>query len=367
MQGYSEQDKYWIWLGSVAEVTPKLFYYIMKEYGDAECFFDAVDKGSKSLDMIPDKALAALKAVCSRAHMAELVCALLEKGVRAVTRLNDEYPAALALIPYPPPVLYVKGSLRETPHTLSIVGTRRCTRKGFDLAWNIAKELGNCGMTVVSGMARGIDTAAHSGAIEAGAKTIAVLGCGADVIYPPESEEIYYKAIENGAVVSELVPGAEPLAANFPARNRIIAGLSRGMLVVESELKGGTAISAGMAAAFNRDVFAVPGPPYLAMAALSNMLIKEGAKPVRCASDILEFYGFVDKKFTSGRTSAARKEEIQLDFLQRQIYNLLIQGDLSVESITRCIEYPQSEINMTLTMMELDGLIKRLPGGKYGV
>jgi DNA processing protein len=212
-------------------------------------------------------------------------------------------------------------------------------------------------------MARGIDTAAHTGALDAKGKTIAVLGCGADVIYPPESGEIYYSAIENGAVISELPAGSQPLAENFPVRTRIIAGMSRGTLIVESEEQGGTAITASMVASYGRDVFAVPGAPYFKMAALSNMLIRQGAIPVESAADILKFYGYIPDK----KKSPEGIEQIQLDFLQRQIYNLLLQGDLSVESIAKSIEYPQSEINASLTLMEISGIIKRAPGGKYGI
>ena len=367
MHTYSEQEKYWIWLKSVPEVTPKLFYYILQEFGDAACFFDTVHGGSDLLGRIPGKALCALKAACSQARVAEIVCGLNMKDIRAVTRLSDAYPNALARIPYPPPVLYVKGSLDSIEPAISIVGTRRCTRKGFDFTRRMACELAGHGMCVVSGMARGIDSAAHRGAIEAGAKTIAVLGCGADIIYPPESDDIYNAAIQNGAVISELGPGAEPFAANFPARNRIIAGLTKGMLIVESEISGGTAISADMAIALGRDIFALPGPPYLPMSALPNKLIKEGANPVCDAADILRFYGYINKKLTTQSSETDQKEEIQLDFLQREIYNLLIQGDMSVESIAQCIKYPQRDINTNLTMMELAGLIKRLPGGKYGI
>lgn len=367
MQEYTEQEKYWIWLASVSGVTPKLFYYIMKNFLDAERFFDAVDRNSALLEKVPMKAKNAIKAACSKQYIAELICGIATKGIRAVTRLSDEYPQNLARIPYPPPVLYVKGSLKGLEKPISIVGTRRCSRKGFELTHNIAKELGVGGMTVVSGMARGIDTAAHMGAIDANAKTVAVLGCGVDVVYPSESEEIYHKAIKNGAVISELVAGTGPYAANFPARNRIITGLSQGTLVVESEEDGGTAISATMAIAHGRDVFAVPGSPHLMTSTLPNILIRQGAIPVRCGADILEFYGNVDKNFTNKRSKSIQNEGIQLDFLQRQIYNFLLQGDMSVESIANCIEYAQSEINIALTIMELSGMIKRLPGGKYGV
>ena len=153
-------------------------------------------------------------------------------------------------------------------------------------------------MTVVSGMANGIDTAAHRGAMDAGAPTVAVLGCGADVIYPPDNAEIYHYAISHGAVVSELPPGAQPSPQHFPARNRIVTGLSRGTLIVESEIKGGTAISAAVAITQGRDVFAVPGSAGLQMSALPNMLIKQGAAAVTQADDILLFYGMTGGLFS---------------------------------------------------------------------
>lgn len=367
MREYSEQEKYWIWLSFVAGITPKLFYYILKEFGSAGLFFDAVDKSSALLDKLSVKVRDAAKAACSQQYITEMICNLTAKGIHAVTRLGEDYPPQLKSISYPPPVLYVKGSLSDLTHPLSIVGTRRCTRKGFELTRRIAHELGQGGMTVVSGMARGIDTAAHEGAIDAGAKTVAVLGCGVDVVYPPESEKIYHHAIACGAVVSELAPGSQPYAANFPARNRIITGMSMGTLIVESPMEGGTAISTGMAISQGRDIFAVPGSPETAMSALPNELIRQGATAVTSGKDILEFYGFINRSFTKDDVKPCKDAQLQLDFLQRQIYNLLLQGDMSVESMANCIEYPQSELNVTLTMMELGGIIKRLPGGKYGI
>lgn len=365
---YTEQEKYWIWMAA-AGVAPKTFYYIMKELGGADCFFDAVKNGSPLPGSIPAEAVAAAKSACSEQRVAEVISELGSKGITAVTRLSCDYPDLLAKIPYPPPVLFIKGSFESIFSAdgkldcLSIVGTRQCTRKGAELTQAIAKELAGAGVTVVSGMARGIDSAAHSGALAGKGKTIAVLGCGADVIYPPESADIYNSTIENGAVVSELPAGAKPYLTNFPARNRIIAGLSRGTLVVESDMKGGTTITASMATAMGRDVFAVPGAPYMRTSALPNTLIEKGAYCVQRAADILKFYGLAGEE----KDTLPDLKHIQLDFLQRQIYNLLLQGDTSVEIMTQGIKYPQSEINSALTMMELGGIIKRLPGGKYGI
>jgi DNA processing protein len=367
MRDCTNEEKYWIWMASLG-MGSKTFYYILKEFGCAEGFFDAVKKGS-DLEGIHADVLKAAKAACSEQRIAEITAELKLKEITCLTRLSDEYPEALSGIPFPPPVLFVRGSLsgafdsEKKLDCLSIVGTRRCSRRGAEIAHSVAKELAEEGVTVISGMARGIDTAAHSGALEGGGKTIAILGCGVDVIYPPESADIYYSITENGAVISELPPGTQPLAANFPVRNRIIAGLSRGTLVVESETEGGTAITAFMAISMGRDVFAVPGAPYLAASGLSNMLIGQGAYAVQSALDICAFYGMDGEE----KPGSGNIKHIQLDFLQRQIYNLLLQGDTSVESMASCIQYPQSEINSALTMMELGGLIRRLPGGKYGI
>lgn len=359
-----QSHSYWAWLSSIPEVTPKLYYQILRAFGEPERFFDAVESGTAIPDFLPERAMKAVRAACSRQRIAEVTHDLETKGIRAVTRLDDEYPAMLEVLEYPPPVLFVCGSLAGLDKTIGIVGTRHCTRKGAETARRIAAELGEAGYTVVSGMARGIDSAAHLGAIDVGTSTIAVLGCGADIIYPPENANIYHAAIQNGAVISELPPGFQPLAANFPLRNRIITALSRGLLVVESALKGGTAISASMAIGMGRDIFAMPGAPYLENSALPNLLIQKGAVPVTCTQDILEYWGEARTAVKSERKDAAL---LQLDFMQRQIYELLQQGDMGMESLAEQVSAVPGEMSVALTMMELSGLIKRVPGGKYGV
>ena len=284
-----------------------------------------------------------------------------EKGISALTRLDEQYPKLLASIKFPPPVLFVKGDLSGLGEMISIVGTRRPTRHAKTLTEKIAQELGEAGMTVVSGMAYGIDTCAHAGALKAQAETVAVLGCGVDIVYPKSNEHLYEQIVKSGAVISELLPGTQPLPTYFPARNRIVTGLSQGTLIVESEMKGGTAISAKMAISQSRDVFAVPGMS--PMSELPNSLIKQGAVPVTSAQDILEFYG----RNAKNNVTSDEQSQIQLDFLQRRIYNLLLKGDLNVEKIAELAQSPLSEISSALTMMELSGIIKRLPGGRYGI
>lgn len=359
-----QSNAYWAWLSCIPEITPRLYYQILREFGAPERFFAAAERGAALPDFLPEKAKNAAQAASASARVAEVERELAHKSIRAVTRLDDEYPKELCDLEYPPPVLFVRGSLAGLHRTIGIVGTRRCSRRGAEAAKNFAADMGKAGYTVVSGMARGIDSAAHTGAIEAGAPTIAVLGCGVDVVYPPENLRIWDAAVQNGAVISELPPGTQPLAANFPVRNRIIAALSRGLLVVESALQGGTAISASMAIGLGRDIFAMPGPPYNENSVLPNRLIQKGAAPVTCARDILEYWGEAKPEKEPGQADAAL---LQLDFLQQQVYTLLRQADQSAEMLSEQTGSSPGEMSVTLTMMELSGIIRRVPGGKYGI
>lgn len=361
MTQITEEKKYWVWMASILEITPKAFYHILMLFGCAGNFFDAVSTNSQVLSKVPKKILAAARKAATKQYIAETMSELTSKGVKTITRLCEDYPKLLADINYPPPVLFVKGNLKTIGDCISIVGTRRPTRHAVNLTEKLAQELCETGFTIVSGMAYGIDAAAHRGALKAKGNTIAVLGSGVDVIYPRDNKQIYHDMADRGAVVSELPMGTEPLYSNFPARNRIVTGMSMGTIIVESEQKGGTAISARLAVSQNRDVFAVPGMNR--MSQLPNTLIKQGAVPITCADDVLTYYGRNAKNIETSH----EQSQIQLDFLQRDIYNLLLKGDLSVESISERIEYTPSEISTSLTMMELSGLVKRLPGGNYGI
>ncbi len=356
---YTEEQKYWIWLASLPGMGAKTFYRLLKAFGSAADLFEAVAAGRTDEEGLPPELMKAAKAAASRARVSELLAELSAKDISVITRLDAEYPTRLTGIPWPPPALFVKGELPVLDDYIGIVGTRACTRRGFEHTRKIAAELG---MPVVSGMARGIDTAAHLGTLDAGASTVAVLGCGADVIYPPENDVLYHMITEKGAIISELPPGTGPNAANFPVRNRIIVGLCRGLLVVESDIKGGTAITASLAISYDRDVFAVPGPPWLASSALPDELLANGAYPVNGAADIRAFYG--------GKPMGAASEEKDLppmDFFQQRIYELLRQEDMSIEDIAAAVQGAPGEVSAELTMMELSGLCRRLPGGRFGI
>lgn len=358
MSRYSEEEKYWIWAACLG-LGAKPFYQALRLFGSAAAFFDAVKNGSDALQTLPAETQRLARAACSDQRVAEVLCELSSKNIYALTRLGEDYPEPLSAIPWPPPVLFVKGEMGGLHRAIGIVGTRRCTRRGYEHTRRIASELK--GMCVVSGLARGIDTAAHLGALDASLPTIAVLGCGVDVIYPPENEETYQIIVQNGAVISELPVGAAPHMGHFPMRNRIIAGLSRGLFVVESEMKGGTAITASLAVQYRKDIFAMTGPPFLSIAELPGALISAGAVPVRDAADILAYYGL-------GKTMAKEQPaQPVLDFTQARIYELLRQQDLSAEGVAALSGLQPGEVNIALTMMELSGVIRRVQGGKYGV
>ena len=189
-----QSDAYWVWLSCIPEVTPKLYYQILREYGSPRRFFEAMARDVSVPAFLPERARGAVHAALSPMRVGEAAGALGLRGIRAVTRLDAEYPAALETLEYPPPTLFVRGSLEGLQRAVGIVGTRRCTRRGAETARRIAAELGEAGYTVVSGLARGIDAAAHQGAVDAGAPTVAVLGCGVDVIYPPENAPRWFRS-----------------------------------------------------------------------------------------------------------------------------------------------------------------------------
>ncbi len=210
------------------------------------------------------------------------------QGPAITLDLYPDYPALLLEIPDPPPYLYVYGCISSTQQNISIVGSRNATQYGLETTQRLGRDLASLGLTIVSGMARGIDTAAHEGALMAHGKTIAVLGSGFDKIYPRENEKLFHRIAETGAVISEFPLNAEPEAHHFPMRNRVISGLSLGTVVVEATLRSGSLITARLAAEQNREVFAVPGSVNSFKSTGTHTLIKQGAKLVEQAGDIMD-------------------------------------------------------------------------------
>ena len=215
---------------------------------------------------------------------------------------------------------------------------------------------------MVSGLARGVDTCAHEGALEGGGATIAVLGSGADVIYPPENEELAARILDaGGAIISEYAPGTRPSQGTFPARNRIISGLCGGVLMVEGSNTSGAMITVNFAAEQGRDVFAVPGSIYSPLSAAPNRLIFDGANPALSAWDILEHYRWAERPAQNARPGRA----IELDEDELPLYNALLEQELSFDELSVLSKFPASKLNSLLTSLELRGIIVKAPGGIY--
>jgi len=282
--------------------------------------------------------------------------------IRIVTWSNPEYPQSLKNIYDPPPYIYVRGTiLPEDSNAIAVVGSRRASDYGLRAAADISRELAEAGLTVVSGMAAGIDSAAHRAALTAKSRTIAVLGCGVDVCYPAENRRLYSEIIKKGAIISEYAPGTEPDSYHFPARNRIISGLARAILVVEAGPKSGSLITARLALEQGRDVFAVPGSIYSYKTKGANQLIRSGAALVETGRDIVETLGM--SAAITERAPALDPEE--LDKEARCVYDQLNDEAVHIDRIICETSLSSSVIASALLELELSGFIRQLPGKHF--
>lgn len=272
-------------------------------------------------------------------------------GVRIVPLGSEEYPALLSCIPDAPVVLYLAGGYPAWGNSVAIVGSRAATKPACEFAGLLAADLASAGWTVVSGMARGIDTAAHEGAMRGGGTTLAVLGCGVDVVYPPEGHDLHRRILGCGALLSEYPPGAIPYPWRFPARNRIISGVCRGVVVVEASARSGALITARLGLDQGKEVMAVPGNPLFPHTAGSNRLIREGATPVTGADDVIEAIGGI----RPGPPAGTRERKI-LDCLATP---------RRIDEIADALDIPARELLPCLLEMELGKLLERGAGDYY--
>ena len=288
-----------------------------------------------------------------------------EFGATVITQESQSYPKSLREIHAPPIVLYLWGELQERDHhAIGIIGARRTTHYGMESAKKLAYQLAYAGLTIVSGLARGIDTAAHQGALAAKGRTIAVIGSGLAKLYPPENAALAEKIrAGNGAIVSEFSMEIEPDRQTFPMRNRIISGWSHGILVVEAGLNSGALITASQAIEQGRSVYAVPGHINAPSAMGSNRLIQQGAKLVMDASDILDDLQILLPESKPSAEAAARPLP-PLSEDERRIYDAIEATETSIDEITEKTKLSSAAVSSTLLQLELKRLVKQLPG-KY--
>lgn len=356
-----EDKLYWLALNMVPGVGPIAYRNLVGLFRDPERVFAASPKALATVEGVGEKTIRAIKGFPAEAAAIEELKKTEDLGVSILTFRDQGYPKNLLQIYDPPPLLYVRGRLDagDSP-MVAMVGSRKGSPYGRAVTKKISKELAAGGVTVVSGMARGIDTCAHFGALEAGGKTIAVSGCGIDIIYPPENEKLFFDIIEHGAVISEFPLSTPPEGKNFPKRNRIISGLALGVVIVEATADSGSLITASYALEQGREVFAVPGNIGMTTSQGTNALIKQGAKLVEGAQDILVE---IIPQYV-GKTS--REETPVLNDEEDGILKLLSHDPLHIDEISRLSQMEIRRVSTILLELELKGVISQL-GGKMFV
>ena len=377
-QQHSVDIEKWLKLIRADNVGPTTFGKLINDFGSVDRALDASVSELGKIDGVGFKTAEQIAATRNKFDTtAELELA--EKlGVWIIHLGDKRYPPVLKRIYDPPPVLYIKGSLtRRDNLCISIVGSRRCSLYGQEQSSRLAHFLSSAGFTICSGMARGIDTAAHQGALSADRRTIAVQGCGLANIFPPENKKLFEIIAESGACISELPLRYEPLSENFPPRNRIIAGLSLGTIVVEAGLRSGALITARAALDNNREVMAVPGKIDSPASKGSHQLIKQGAKLIESIEDVMEALGYIGQQLQSHAATAAAKasekvetplfdvSQLNLSDSERTIYDCLDKEPLHVDQLITETDLAPGSINAGLISLRLKGLIKQLPGNLF--
>ncbi len=277
---------------------------------------------------------------------------------RTIRRRDAEYPALLREIPGSPDLLWLSGTRLDAAPALAVVGSRKASRYGLEAAFWLAKELSLSGITIVSGMAKGIDAAAHKGALAGGGRTVAVLGCGLDICYPARHKDLLRQIKHCGTVVTEYPPGTRPLPHHFPVRNRIIAGMSLGVVLVEAAPAGGAMITARLAMEFGREVFAVPGAVHSPVSRGPHLLVRDGARLVASADQILEDLGML-------RSLQADQPPPVLHPDEARVLSVLEAEPLLLDLVARRAGIPVSTAAAVLVKLELQSLVSRRPGGRY--
>ncbi len=377
-QSNSVDIEKWVSLIRADNVGPATFTKLIKHFGSVDRALGASVSEMDKVNGIGFKTAEQIAASRSKFNVkAELELA--DKLGIWIMHFDDErYPPVLKRIYDPPPVLYIKGSLTKADNlAIAIVGSRRCSIYGHEQASRFAHLLGSAGFTICSGMARGIDTAAHQGALSAGGRTIAVQGCGLANVFPPENKKLFELIAESGACISELPLQYEPLSENFPPRNRIIAGLALGTIIIEAGFNSGALITARAAMENNREVMAVPGKIDSPLSKGANRLIKEGARLIESVEDITEALGYIGEQLQSHVSTAAEKvsektemplfdiSQLNLSDCEKTIYDCLSKEPLHIDQIIAETDLAPGSINAGLVSLQLKGLIKPLPGSFY--
>jgi DNA processing protein len=361
-----DERPYWVALSMAAGIGPVRFQRLLETCGGARGAWQASDLDLAAAGL-ERKTADSLRRLRARTTPNAVGARLAQLGIRALTLLDDDYPSSLREVADPPPVLFVRGRLAASDaQAVAVVGTRRATAYGLAVAERLARDLAGAGVTVVSGLAKGIDTAAHQAAVRAGGRTVAVLGNGLDQVYPPENGGLARSIVDDaaGALVSEFAPGVPPDAVNFPRRNRIISGLSRCTVIVEAGERSGALITADFALEQGRDVLAVPGSVFNPMSAGPNGLLKQGATPVTNVQDILDALS-CEPPGSQLETDAVARHVPQLGPEEASVWQELGGEPRHIDELARTLRAGSGEVSATLAMLELRGLARRVGAMLY--
>lgn len=356
--------KYWIGFNKVRGIGPAKVRALLDHFGDLSAAWQA-SRAALAEAGLDKRALDGLEAARTSLDLDRLTAQVAEAGLTSLCWDDENYPRRLREIDNPPPVLFVRGNLVEADDwAVAIVGTRRATPYGKQVAEELAASLARAGVTIVSGFARGIDAVAHVSALEAGGRTLAVLGSGLDKLYPPEHAALAERVVSQGALISDYPLGTPPDSSNFPPRNRIISGLSLGTIVVEGSAESGALITTQFAVEQGREVFAVPGNIFNRNSQGPNKLIQQGAKIVLSAQDVLEE---LNLKMVGQHAQARAQLELfdTADATERKLLEHLTAEPLHADELSVLTSLPIAQVSAALAMLELKGLARQVGGMTY--
>jgi DNA processing protein len=359
-QNIMDDKKYWIGFNLIKGIGAVRMQGLVAYFGDLESAWGA-DIASLAEAGLGAKVIERVVKARETVSLDKVWEKIQSQGIKVLTWADDEYPSRLREIDQPPPVLYLRGEyLDDDLFAVAIVGTRKVTAYGRQVTEEIASFLAGNGITVVSGLARGVDAIAHQAALRAGGRTIGVLGSGVDKIYPPEHQKLAEQMMERGAVVSDYAVGTPPDASNFPPRNRIISGLSLAVVVIEAGETSGALITAEFAAEQGREIFAVPGSILAPQSKGTNKLIQKGALPLLTPADLMQALDLT----RVGAQKSARKI-LPADETEARVLSILGGEPLHVDEIRQLASLPIEKVSATLALMELKGMVRQVGGMNY--
>ena len=351
---------YWVGFNLVKGIGAARLRALLQHFGDVETAWNASPQDLRAAGLGP-KLVETFQQVRADVSLERVWERMQHQGIQVLTWEDEDYPSRLKEIDQPPPVLYLRGSLiPEDEWAVAIVGTRGITPYGRQMTADLASILARRGVTVVSGLARGVDAEAHKAVLAAGGRTFAVLGSGVDHIYPPEHRQLAERILSSGALISDYAPGTPPDGINFPPRNRIISGLSLAVIVVEAGEHSGALITAEFAVEQGREVFALPGNINAPKSIGCNRLIQQGARPLLGPDDVLETLDLA-----SAQQHRVARLVLPKDEVESRLLAVLSKEPLHVDEIRAQVDMPIEKVSATLALMELKGMVRQVGGMQY--